>query len=65
MSPDEATVPASFGGSSGMLWLDSPMPRGEPSQFLFVRGQPAWWIAAGAFAIVFIATVGRGINLSR
>lgn len=60
-----STVPASFGGSSGMLWLDSLMPRAEPAQPLFVRRQPAWWIAAAVFAIVFIATVGRGINLSR
>jgi hypothetical protein len=60
-----STLPASFGGSSGMLWLDSMMPRAEPSQSLFVRRQPAWWIAAAVFAIVFIATVGRGINLSR
>ena len=60
-----STVPASFGGSSGMLWLDSMMPRAEPAQFLFVRRQPAWWIAAAVFAIVFIATVGLGINLSR
>jgi hypothetical protein len=59
-----STVPASFGGSSGMLWLDSMMPRVEPSQFLFVRRQPAWWVTAAVFAIVFIATVGRGINLA-
>jgi hypothetical protein len=57
-----STVPGSFGGSSGMLWLDSMMPREEPAQSLFVRRQPAWWICAGAFAIAFIATVGRGIN---
>jgi hypothetical protein len=59
-----STVPGSFGGSSGMLWLDSMMPRAEPAQFLFVRRQPVWWIAAAVFAIVFIATVGRGINLA-
>jgi hypothetical protein len=58
-----STVPGSFGGSSGMLWLDTMMPRTEPAQFLFVRRQPAWWIAAAVFVLVFIATVGRGINL--
>jgi hypothetical protein len=60
-----STVPAAFGGNSGMLWLDSMMPREEPRQSLFVRRQPAWWIAAAVFAVVFIATVGRGINLAQ
>jgi hypothetical protein len=59
-----STVPAAFGGNSGMLWLDTMMPRADPPHSLFVRGQPAWWVTAAVFAIVFIATVGRGINLA-
>lgn len=59
-----STVPASFGGSSGLLWLDSLMPREEPKEPLVVCRQTPVWIAAAVFAIVFIATVGRGINFA-
>ncbi len=58
-----STVPGSFGGSSGLLWLDSMMPRRAPGQPLFVRRQIAWWIAAVVFGIAYIVIVGRGINL--
>ena len=58
-----STVPAAFGGSSGMLWLDSFMPRVQPPQFLVVRRQLAWWITAAVFAVAYIAFLGRGINL--
>ena len=60
-----STVPAAFGGNSGMLWLDSMMPRVAPKEPLVVCCQKAVWIAAVLFAIVFIATVGRGINFAR
>jgi hypothetical protein len=59
-----STVPAAFGGSSGMLWLDSLMPRAQPSQFLYVRRQRGWWVAAALFAGAFIGIVGRGIDLA-
>lgn len=58
-----STMPGSFGGSSGLLWLDSFMPRSAPEQPLFVRRQIAWWIAAVAFGTAYIVIVGRGINL--
>jgi hypothetical protein len=60
-----STLPAAFGGNSGMLWLDTLMPRTQPADPLVVRRQPLWWIAAAVFAAVFIGTVGRGINLAR
>ena len=59
-----STVPAAFGGSSGMLWLDSMMPRRQPPQPLVVHRQPALWIAAALFAAAFIAIIGRGVNLT-
>jgi hypothetical protein len=58
-----STVPAAFGGLSGMLWLDGLMPRARPDQPLVVRAQPAWWIAAVLFAATYIGILGRGINL--
>jgi hypothetical protein len=58
-----STVPAAFGGSSGMLWLDSMMPRQQPPQPLIVHRQPVLWVAASIFAAVFIAIIGRGIDL--
>lgn len=59
-----STVPGTFGGSSGLLWLDSLMSRGAARQPLIVARQPGWWIAAALFAAAYIAIVGRGINLS-
>ena len=60
-----STVPAAFGGSSGMLWLDSLMPRMEPTQPLVVGRQPRWWVAAIVFGAAYVAILGRGINLAR
>jgi hypothetical protein len=59
-----STVPAAFGGLSGMLWLDSLMPRIRPDPSLVVRSQPAWWIAALLFGAAYIGILGRGINLA-
>jgi hypothetical protein len=58
-----STVPATFGGSSAMLWLDSLMPRVEPQQVLIVRRQLGWWIGAAVFAVAYVGILGRGIEL--
>jgi hypothetical protein len=57
-----STIPAAFGGSSGMLWLDSMIPRPLPETPLVIRRQPAWWIFACIFGIVYIVVLGRGIE---
>ncbi|MFP5211465.1 MAG: hypothetical protein ACLGRW_19440 [Acidobacteriota bacterium] len=59
-----STVPAAFGGSSGLLWADSLMPRALPSDSLVVQRSRAWWIFAIFFAGAFVATVGRGITFN-
>jgi hypothetical protein len=59
-----STVPAAFGGLSGMLWLDGLMPRTRPDPPLVVRSQPALWIAAMLFAAAYIWILGRGIELA-
>jgi len=59
-----STIPADFGGSSGMLWLDSMIPRPLPETPLVIRRQPAWWIFAALFAIAYIGILGRGIEFA-
>lgn len=59
-----STVSAAFGGLSGMLWLDSLMPRKMPEPVLVVRrAQVAWFVFALLFAAAFIGLLGRGIEL--
>ncbi len=59
----KSTVPAAFGGSSGMLWLDSMMPKQAPPEPLRVQRSMAWWIAAAVFGLAYILAVGPGIKL--
>jgi hypothetical protein len=47
-----------------MLWLDSLMPRTQPTQPLMVRRAPAWWLAATVFAVAYILVLGRGIRFA-
>jgi hypothetical protein len=58
-----STVPAAFGGSSGMLWLDGLMPDAKPGEGLVVKRAPAWWVAAAVFGVAYIVILGRGIKL--
>jgi hypothetical protein len=58
----ESTIPAAFGGSSGMLWLDGMIPRPLPQASLVVQRQVAWWIFAAIFAAAYIVILGRGIE---
>jgi hypothetical protein len=59
-----STIPAAFGGPSGLLWLDALMPRTPVEHELVVRKQPVWWIVATAFAVAYVALIGRGIRFS-
>ena len=59
-----STVPAAFGGSSGLMWADSFISNNPPEHVLWVRRQPAWWIAAGLLGVCYIAVLGRGIHFS-
>jgi hypothetical protein len=58
-----STIPPAFGGSSGMLWLDSLMPRSKVDQPLVVRRAPGWWIAAAVLGAAYLWFLGRGIRL--
>lgn len=58
-----STLPAAFGGASGLLWADTVMPRHPPATTLTVRRSPAWWAAAGVLGVAYIAVFGPGIAL--
>jgi hypothetical protein len=56
-----STIPAAFGGSSGLLWADSLMPRTPHEQNLVVERNQLWWIAAVVIGSAYIVILGRGI----
>ncbi len=59
-----STLPAAFGGSSGLMWADSLLPA-EPAEYpLLIRRAPAWWIAAAVLGLAYIFIVGRGIQFA-
>ena len=59
-----STVPAAFGGSSGLLWADSFLPHNRVKPTLLVRRQPALWIAAAVLGVSYVVIVGRGIQFA-
>lgn len=60
-----STIPAAFGGMSGLLWADSLMPRTVPAEPLAVNRSPAWLWTAAIFGCAFIVILGRGIEFHR
>lgn len=58
-----STIPAAFGGSSGLLWADSLMPPAGPGGGLLVRRSHGWWVSAALFGILYVVLLGRGIPL--
>ena len=60
-----STIPAAFGGSSGLMWADSLMPKASAPMNLTVVRQPAWWwIAAIILGTAYILILGRGIQFA-
>ena len=58
-----STIPAAFGGNSGLMWADSLLPAHSDTPPLVVSRSPAWWVAATLLGIAYILTLGRGIHL--
>ena len=56
-----STVPAAFGGPSGLLWADGLLPPTSPRSLLVVHREITWWIAAAALGSAYILFLGRGI----
>jgi hypothetical protein len=61
-----STVPAAFGGSSGLLWADALIPRKPPppEKILTVDRAPIWWVAAILLGACYIFFLGRGIQFA-
>ncbi|MFN7983840.1 MAG: hypothetical protein U0Q11_18490 [Vicinamibacterales bacterium] len=58
-----STIPAAFGGLSGLMWADSLMPA---SSSLSLRVPPSrtWWIGAALFGIAYVVILGRGVSFA-
>jgi hypothetical protein len=59
-----STIPAAFGGSSGLMWADSLMRKLPVEPLLTVHRHPAWWIAAIVLGSAYILIVGPGIRFT-
>jgi hypothetical protein len=58
-----STIPAAFGGLSGLMWADSLLPRTSTEPPLTVSRSPSWWIAAIIIGLAYILILGRGLSL--
>jgi hypothetical protein len=59
-----STVPAAFGGLSGLMWADSRMPKTPAERNLLVQRAPGWWVAATVVGASYIIVLGRGIEFA-
>jgi len=59
-----STIPAAFGGSSGLLWADRLLPRGPVERKLTIARQPVWWVAAAVLGTCYVAILGPGVQLA-
>lgn len=60
-----STIPAAFGGSSGLMWADNLVPRTPPPvPPLLVRRSVLWWLAAAIIGITYIAVLGPGLQFT-
>lgn len=50
-----STIPAVFGGFSGLLWADVFLPKSRERQALAVQPSRALWVAAAVIAGLFVA----------
>ncbi len=57
-----STIPAVFGGFSGLLWADVFLPKFNVEQPLIVKPSRALWITAVVTAGLFIGVLGRGVE---
>ena len=62
-----STIPAAFGGNSGLMWADSLLPirSSEGRVRLIVTRAPAWWVVAAVLGLGYIVILGRGVHLGR
>jgi len=60
-----STIPAAFGGSSGLMWADSLVPDTPATgPALLVRRDRVWWIAAVLIGGAYITVLGPGLRFT-
>lgn len=59
-----STIPAAFGGNSGLMWADSFLPAVSSEPPIIVTRAPAWWVAACVIGTAYILILGRGITFT-
>jgi hypothetical protein len=59
-----STIPAAFGGSSGLMWADSFLKSAVDVQELWVRRQIGWWVTAVGLGGAYVAVLGPGIRFA-
>jgi hypothetical protein len=57
-----STLPAVFGGYSGLLWADRLMPGISAEPVVIVGPARAWWVGAFVIGLGYIVFLGRGIH---
>lgn len=57
-----STIPAVFGGFSGLLWADVFLEKTAVDNPLRVQRSVAWWVAVVIVAGLFIGVLGPGVN---
>lgn len=60
-----STIPAAFGGSSGLMWADSLMPKNAGEEELRVGRSRGWWVAAVVIGVGYVVVLGRGIKFGQ
>jgi hypothetical protein len=59
-----STIPAAFGGSSGLMWGDNWMRLSADGRELWVEREMAWWVAAVVLGCAYIVVLGRGVQFA-
>jgi len=57
-----STMPAVFGGFSGLLWADVFLSKSPVAEPLVVKRSRALWVTAVVIAGLFIGVLGRGVE---
>ncbi len=57
-----STIPAVFGGFSGLLWADVFLPKFSVERPLIVKPARALWVAAIVIVALFVGVLGRGVE---
>lgn len=57
-----STIPAVFGGFSGLLWADVFLPKFNVERPLIVKPSRVLWVTAAVIVALFVGVLGRGVE---